>query len=242
MIVLENNNELALYHHGIKGQHWGIRRYQNPDGSLTPEGRKRYMNDSHWRDKYLKMKKKEQDAEARTHESKEKRRQRLLSSTNANELYKYRNDLTTAEIQERINRIQTEQNLAKFMTHEPTTMEKAKKVVDTLASAGESVYKFSQTPAGKLAMKQIKKSFGISSDDNVNYKYKLGQINSLSNEELKSLAGRVKDENSFREALNKLEKLKNPSKNNNNNNNNQDVGITKDELEELLKKYLENRS
>ena len=31
-----------LYHHGILGQKWGIRRYQNDDGSLTPEGRKRY--------------------------------------------------------------------------------------------------------------------------------------------------------------------------------------------------------
>lgn len=34
------NNYLA--HHGIKGQRWGIRRYQNPDGSLTEEGKKRY--------------------------------------------------------------------------------------------------------------------------------------------------------------------------------------------------------
>ena len=31
-----------LYHHGIKGQHWGIRRYQNPDGSLTAAGKARY--------------------------------------------------------------------------------------------------------------------------------------------------------------------------------------------------------
>lgn len=31
-----------LYHHGIKGQKWGIRRYQNADGSLTAEGKKRY--------------------------------------------------------------------------------------------------------------------------------------------------------------------------------------------------------
>jgi len=36
-------NELhALYHHGIKGQKWGVRRYQNDDGTLTPEGRARY--------------------------------------------------------------------------------------------------------------------------------------------------------------------------------------------------------
>ena len=31
-----------LVHHGIKGQKWGIRRYQNSDGSLTPEGRRYY--------------------------------------------------------------------------------------------------------------------------------------------------------------------------------------------------------
>ena len=31
-----------LYHHGTKGQKWGIRRYQNSDGSLTDAGRKRY--------------------------------------------------------------------------------------------------------------------------------------------------------------------------------------------------------
>lgn len=32
----------ALYHWGIKGQKWGRRRYQNADGTLTAEGRKRY--------------------------------------------------------------------------------------------------------------------------------------------------------------------------------------------------------
>lgn len=31
-----------LEHHGIKGQKWGIRRFQNPDGTLTPLGKKRY--------------------------------------------------------------------------------------------------------------------------------------------------------------------------------------------------------
>lgn len=31
-----------LAHHGIKGQKWGVRRYENPDGSLTEAGKKRY--------------------------------------------------------------------------------------------------------------------------------------------------------------------------------------------------------
>ena len=34
--------EDELYHHGIKGQKWGNRKYQNADGSLTEAGKKRY--------------------------------------------------------------------------------------------------------------------------------------------------------------------------------------------------------
>lgn len=39
----ELNNELL--HFGIKGQKWGVRRFQNDDGSLTATGKERYLED-----------------------------------------------------------------------------------------------------------------------------------------------------------------------------------------------------
>ena len=37
--------DYELYHHGILGMHWGIRRFQNEDGTLTAAGKKRYRTD-----------------------------------------------------------------------------------------------------------------------------------------------------------------------------------------------------
>lgn len=42
--ILTSNGE--LYHHGTKGMKWGVRRYQNADGSLTAAGKKRYYKEA----------------------------------------------------------------------------------------------------------------------------------------------------------------------------------------------------
>lgn len=36
--------ESSLYHHGVKGMKWGVRKYQQKDGSLTSAGKKRYSD------------------------------------------------------------------------------------------------------------------------------------------------------------------------------------------------------
>ena len=63
-----------LEHWGIKGMKWGRRRFQNKDGSLTPEGKKRYDDE-------------QSNDVPETEEHKQARRNRALRSTNAKELY-----------------------------------------------------------------------------------------------------------------------------------------------------------
>lgn len=88
-------NEATLYHHGVKGQKWGIRRYQNKDGSLTALGKKREqkMNDK------LKSANKELKALKKENASLKK-----MTSANSRKL----NELSNEEIQARIDRLNLE--------------------------------------------------------------------------------------------------------------------------------------
>ena len=59
---LLNSHYEELYHHGVKGQKWGVRRYQKKDGSLTPAGRKRYSDGMSVKESDVKEAKKEMKA------------------------------------------------------------------------------------------------------------------------------------------------------------------------------------
>ena len=42
VVLVDEHGTPYLAHHGIKGQKWGVRRFQNPDGTWTADGRVRY--------------------------------------------------------------------------------------------------------------------------------------------------------------------------------------------------------
>lgn len=61
---VNREGDTYLEHHGIKGQKWGVRRFQRPDGTLTPAGRRRQATMDTAMEKTQKMKKlAEEDSE-----------------------------------------------------------------------------------------------------------------------------------------------------------------------------------
>lgn len=71
--------ENELYHYGVKGMKWGIRRYQNKDGTLTAAGKRR----------------------AAKQENKQRRKDRKQALKN-------RRNLSDDELNKRVNRLQQE--------------------------------------------------------------------------------------------------------------------------------------
>ena len=137
-----------LKHWGVKGMKWGIRRYQNKDGSLTRAGKKRQADNL---EKARQAKKAKQD-EIREREEK---RSKLLKSTDASELYKNRDLLSTEEINERLNRLNAEQRLSQLSNQTKSTgMDKVNKALAVGRKINE-VYEFTNTPVVKALKKRL---------------------------------------------------------------------------------------
>lgn len=109
-----------LYHFGIMGMKWGVRRYQNPDGSLTAEGRSHYGSGerSSWR---LTSKKK-----AKSSSKKFKKRK---TSPKKEDISK----LSDQELRNKLNRMQMERQYSQMTKRSQNAVEKTLKGIGKAA-------------------------------------------------------------------------------------------------------------
>lgn len=135
--------ELVLLHHGIKGQRWGIRRFQNKNGGLTPAGRKRYAKNQPGDDAETKAKKTSGDSdEPESKESYEARKAAAVKSGTAKDVLEFKNDLTSAQRKEVKERLEWERDVSK-LTPEDVDVGRAKadkffKNVETVAGYADT--------------------------------------------------------------------------------------------------------
>lgn len=170
--------ENELYHHGVKGQKWGVRRYQNKDGSLTLAGKKRalkmqdqytrFSNNKKYRDKdgnltYAGRKKalkmKESYSEL-TGKQLKKYPSKSNPSTSSEPKQKSISEMSNQEIQDKIDRIRLE-NTLKSLT--PEKMSAGQKFVNGMKNAAISIAKDKGTKiVGDLIDKKLRETLGLS--------------------------------------------------------------------------------
>ena len=128
-----------LYHHGILGQKWGVRRFQYADGTLTPAGRKRYRVDSEGN--LVEKTRSERKAEAkqahaakveeqkqrrleREKETLEKKKERIVASRDPKLIYENKDLFTFQELNDLYNVMQKEKQIKEMIPKGETYMDK----------------------------------------------------------------------------------------------------------------------
>lgn len=142
-----------LYHHGILGMRWGIRRYQNPDGSLTPEGQRR-----------LDRKTTKEENKRRKKEAKEQaKREKMLK--NPELLKKNIDKFSEEEVTRAMQNFAWQDKISEIKKHRSdANWRKAEDIADkaiTVGNYANAAITFLNTPAGK----ELRNKLGFGTND-----------------------------------------------------------------------------
>lgn len=204
-------NNVELYHSGRKGMKWGVRLYQNKDGSLTPLGRIRYSKIERQYEKVTGKKLGSNPSDSSTETSVRSSKPKSIS------------EMSNAEIQAKIDRIRLETTLDSLT---PKHVSAGEKFVNGVKSSATSILKDKGTKiVGDYLDKKIRESIGLTNKDpnaalkkeaeTMNYKRQIetakqylesqkpkktptknliGDINDLTDQQLKDMITRLDDE------------------------------------------------
>lgn len=131
------NDELT--HWGVLGMKWGVRRYQNKDGSLTKAGKARLKSGNKKPKKLISPIKTKVKTEE---ELREEKKQEVLKSRSAKKLYDNADLFNDQELQRAYNRLQLERNIKSLA---PKDVNKGKEFVDNAVKTGKTVAEVAET-------------------------------------------------------------------------------------------------
>lgn len=124
-----------IKHHGIKGQKWGVRRYQNEDGTLTNAGKKRYGSQENFEKQYPADKKKSdvaaigagrnavRDAKdinrnlRELEREKSSKKQKKINKQIEEAVRENAKSMTDQELRDAVNRLNMEENYTRMMAN-----------------------------------------------------------------------------------------------------------------------------
>ena len=202
-----------LQHWGVKGQKWGVRKYQNKDGSLTPAGKKRYGSLTEAvgavKAAHIKAKRKKQLAEARKVAAEKKAAAEQRAKDVADGKISARK-MTSEELQKQIDKLNLEKRYKQLMKETSPSADTvnagksfAKKMWNEAIQPG--VVTATKEVLGNVIMDQAKKQFGFKDSEldtlkksweKMDYKQKISNAEKTIDENKRKMSGEYDDDKS----------------------------------------------